>query len=108
MTGDVPVYATSAINDGDDDTRNRDLNGVMFVETPAMLPPNTGSRLTRLKALGQDAITLALHWEQAAATDYWIIQGETGVLRRKKNGSVERALELATFDGSQIRSRPLR
>ena len=39
MSGDVPVYATSAINDGEDDTRNRDLNGVMFVETPAMLPP---------------------------------------------------------------------
>ena len=108
MTGDVPVYATSAINDGEDDTRNRDLNGVMFVETPAMLPPHTGSRLTRLRALGQDAITLALHWEQAAATDYWIIRGETGLLRRRQNGSVERALKLATFDGSQIRSGPLR
>ena len=108
MTGDVPVYATSAINDGEEDTRNRDLNGVMFVETPAMLPPNTGSRLTRLRALGQDAITLALHWEQAAATDDWIIQGETGLLRRRQNGSVERALKLATFDGSKIRSGPLR
>ena len=108
MTGDVPVYATSAINDGEDDTRNRDLNGVMFVETPAMLPPHTSSRLTRLRALGQDAITLALHWEQAAATDDWIIQGETGLLRRRENGSVERALKLATFDGSQIRSGPLR
>ena len=43
MTGDVPVYATSAINDGEDDTRNRDLNGVMFVETPAMLPPHTAA-----------------------------------------------------------------
>ena len=29
MTGDIPVYATSAINDGMTDTRNRDLNGAL-------------------------------------------------------------------------------
>ena len=39
MTGDVPVYATSAINDGEEDTRNRDLNGVMYVETPRDAAP---------------------------------------------------------------------
>ena len=50
MTGDVPVYATSAINDGVADTRNRDLNGVVFVETPAMLPPEMTDRLSRLES----------------------------------------------------------
>ena len=108
MTGDIPVYATSAINDGLVDTRNRDLNGVLFVETPAMLPPNTTDRLSRLRALGKDALTLAQHWSQASTTDSWIIRGETGLLRRKTNGSIERALNLATFDGPQVRREDLR
>ena len=108
MTGDIPVYATSAINDGLIDTRNRDLNGVLFVETPAMLPPNTTDRLSRLRALGKDALTLAQHWRQATTTDSWIIRGETGLLRRRTNGSIERALNLATFDGPQVRREDLR
>ena len=104
MTGDVPVYATSAINDGVADTRNRDLNGVVFVETPAMLPPRVTDRLSRLRALGRDALTLAQHWQQTTETDQWVIRGQTGLLRRKKDGLVERELALATFDGAQIRS----
>ena len=108
MTGNIPVYATSAINDGLSDTRNRDLNGVLFVETPAMLPPNTTDRLSRLRALGKDAVTMVQHWHQASATESWIIQGETGLLRRKASGSIERALNLATFDGSQVRREDLR
>ena len=108
MTGDIPVYATSAINDGLIDTRNRDLNGVLFVETPAMLPPNTTDRLSRLRALGKDALTLAQHWRQASTTDSWIIRGETGLLRRKTDGSIERALNLATFDGPRVRREGLR
>ena len=107
MTGSVPVYATSAINDGLDNTRNRDLNGVLFVETPAMLPPNTADRLGRLRALGGDALTLAQHWNQINATEQWVVQGQTGLLRRKTDGAIERALDLATFDRAQIRREPL-
>ena len=103
MAGDVPVYATSAINDGVADTRNRDLNGVLFVETPAMLPPEMTDRLSRLRALGRDALTLAQHWQQSTETEQWVVRGQTGLLRRKQDGSVERALELATFDGARIR-----
>ena len=103
MAGDVPVYATSAINDGVADTRNRDLNGVLFVETPAMLPPEMTDRLSRLRALGRDALTLAQHWQQTTETEQWVVRGQTGLLRRKQDGSVERALELATFDGARIR-----
>ena len=103
MAGDVPVYATSAINDGVTDTRNRDLNGVLFLETPAMLPPEITDRLSRLRALGRDALTLAKHWQQTTETEQWVVRGQTGLLRRKQDGSVERALELATFDGARIR-----
>ena len=103
MTGDVPVYATSAINDGMADTRNRDLSGVVFVETPAMLPPEMTDRLSRLRALGRDALTLAQHWQQTTETAQWVVRGQTGLLRRKQDGSVERELELATFDGARIR-----
>ena len=103
MTGDVPVYATSAINDGVANTRNRDLNGVIFVETPAMLPPQMTDRLSRLRALGRDALTLAQHWQQTTETAQWVVRGQTGLLRRKQDGSVERELELATFDDARIR-----
>ncbi len=107
MTGEVPVYATSAINDGVADTRNRDLNSVVFVETPAMLPPEMTDRLGRLRALGRDALTLAQHWQQTTETTQWVVRGQTGLLRRKQDGSVERELELATFDGARIRSAAL-
>ena len=103
MTGDIPVYATSAINDGLVDTRNRDLNGVRFVETPAMLPPQNSGRLGRLRALGSDALTLAQRWQQLHQTEQWVIRGQTGLLRRRENGSIERALELSTFDGAEVK-----
>ena len=106
MTGDTPVFATSAINDGLKDPRNRDLNGVLFLEAPAMLPPGNSDRLGRLRALGRDALTLAQHWEQIETTEQWVLQGKTGFLRRRPDGSIERALELATFDGAEVQ--PLR
>ena len=106
MTGDIPVFATSAINDGLKDPRNRDLNGVLFLEAPAMLPPGNSDRLGRLRALGRDALTLAQHWEQIETTEQWVLRGETGFLRRRPDGSIERALELATFDGAEVQ--PLR
>jgi uncharacterized protein len=104
MTGDVPVYATSAINDGVINTRNRDLNGVLFLETPAMLPPSPAGRLGRLVALGRDALVMAQHWQQAITTENWIIKGQTGLLRRRTDGSIARALDLATFDGAEVRA----
>jgi outer membrane PBP1 activator LpoA protein len=103
MTGEVPVYATSAINDGVINTRNRDLNGVVFLETPAMLTPSPAGRLGRLRALGRDALVMAQHWQQALTTEDWIIKGQTGLLRRRADGSVARALDLATFDGAEVR-----
>ena len=106
MTGDVPVFATSAINDGLRDPRNRDLNGVLFLEAPAMLPPENSNRVGRLRALGRDAITLAQHWAQIGTTEQWVLRGKTGFLRRRPDGSIERALELATFDGAEVQ--PLR
>lgn len=108
MSGEAPVYATSAINDGVRDSRNGDLNGVLFVEVPAMLPPYVSDRLSRLRALGRDALSLAQHWHQAAVTEDWIIRGDTGTLRRKPNGLIERASELATFDGAETRYSTLR
>lgn len=102
MAGEVPVYATSAINDGAINTRNRDLNGVIFLETPAMLPPSPAGRLGRLRALGRDALVMAQHWQQALTTENWIIKGQTGLLRRRADGSIARALDLATFDDAAV------
>ena len=85
-------------------TRNRDLNGVVFIETPAMLPPNPADRLGRLRALGQDALVMAQHRQQALTTENWIIRGQTGLLRRRADGSIARALDLAIFDGAEVRA----
>jgi len=75
----------------------------VFVETPAMLPPEMTDRLSRLRALGRDALTLAQHWQQTTETEPWVDRGQTGLLRRNEDGLVERELALATFDGAQIR-----
>jgi outer membrane PBP1 activator LpoA protein len=51
---------------------------------------------------------LSQHWHQALATDNWIIRGQTGLLRRHSNGNVERASDLATFDGAKVRHAGIR
>lgn len=99
LSGDVPVYATSAIYDGTLDTRNRDLNGVYFVETPLMLDGRFRDRLTRFEALGRDAMLMTRHWQQAADTEQPIVRGDSGILQRGPDGSITRTLKLAIFDG---------
>ena len=101
MTGDTPVFATSAINDGLKDPRNRDLNGVLFLEAPAMLPQEIATAWAP-EGIRQRRPTLAQHWEQIETTEQWVLRGKTGFLRRRPDGSIERALELATFDGAEV------
>ena len=47
-------------------------------------------------------MTLAQHWAQIETTEQWVLRGETGFLRRRPDASIERALELATFDGAEV------
>lgn len=102
FSGDLPVFAPSTINSGFADSQNRDLNGVTFVDIPAVLESQPGQSLARLEALGQDAVTLIEHWQQSLVTATPLLTGKTGLLLRQPSGDVRRILETATFDGGVI------
>ncbi|MCP4487193.1 MAG: penicillin-binding protein activator [Gammaproteobacteria bacterium] len=109
----VPVYATSHISSSNRNVDNdRDLDKIQFVDIPWMLNqhdnrdyqqiielwPSSGSRFSRLFALGIDAYRLIpslrrlmIHPEENAAH-------HTGELTVDKNGRVHRRLLMATYE----------
>ena len=103
--GDLPVFAPSSINADSRNLSNQDLNGVRFVEIPAVLSTPHIDRYTRLQALGRDAITLVEHLQQSAKTTAATVRGETGLLKRRRNGEIERELNSVVFAGDSIKSR---
>jgi len=102
-SGDVPVFASSSVNSDDQKIQNRDLNGVIFVEIPAVLNAVSTDRFTQLKALGHDAITALDHRQQALISHLPFAQGATGLLTRMPNGDVERELIPVEFAGDKVR-----
>lgn len=102
--GDLPVFAPSAVNADSQNLSNQDLNGVRFVEIPAVLNAPNIDRYTRLQALGRDAITLVEHVHQLAQTTAATVRGETGLLNRRHNGEIERELNSVVFAGDSIKS----
>lgn len=100
-SGDAPVYAPSAVHVGGRSAGNRDLNGVHFVDIPAMFA-QTPDRYTRLRALGADAVAMLPHRAQAEDTRAIVLRGATGLLRRRENGEIERRLISATFAGDEV------
>lgn len=105
-SGDAAVFAPSAIHSGQQLVQNRDLNDVIFLETPAVLSASQVDRFTRLKALGFDAVTLTQHWLQAERGALPLVHGKTGLLTRQTNGDVTRELIPTEFAGDTVR--PLR
>ena len=103
--GDLPVFAPSSVNADSQNLSNQDLNGVRFVETPAVLNTPHVDRYTRLQALGRDAIALVEHLQQSAETNAATVRGETGLLNRRRNGEIERELNSVVFAGDSIKSR---
>ena len=101
-SSDTPVYATSAIYDGQRKGGNQDLNGLVFLETPAVLNAAIVDRYTRLNALGFDAVTMVDHWRQGEAVSVPLYKGRTGLVRRLANGEVERELNPVEFDGGRL------
>jgi len=102
--GDLPVFAPSSVNADSQNLSNQDLNGVRFVEIPAVLNTPNIDRYTRLQALGRDAITLVEHLQQLAQTTAATVRGETGLLNRRRNGEIERELNSVVFAGDSIKS----
>jgi outer membrane PBP1 activator LpoA protein len=113
--GTVPVYATSSIYSGTADPRDRDLEGINFVETPWLLGANTQLKntiaagktgtdsYTRLHALGADAFLLQLQFRQLQGGADALFRGNTGLLSMDPQLHIHRELVLATFDEGAIK-----
>ena len=110
----VPVYAISSIYSGIPDPRDRDLDGVRFVEMPWLLGDNAGLRnaiaagktgsdsYTRLNALGADAYLIQSQFLRLQAGADALFRGSTGLLTMDPRLQIERELVLAEFDDGAV------
>ena len=118
FAGKLPVIATSHIYSGSQDRdQNRDLDGVVFCETPWMLGekdavlknkiheawPSTSARLGRLYALGVDSYRLLPRISQMAAMPSATVSGATGLLSVDEKGRVVRSLRWAEIRNGVVR-----
>ena len=113
--GSVPVYAVSSIYSGFTDPRDRDLDGINFVETPwllganaelknAIAAGNTGTdSYTRLNALGADAFLVQSQFLQLQAGPDALFRGNTGLLSMDPQLHIQRELVLTTFDEGAVK-----
>ena len=109
-TGDVPVYGTSRLYAGYEDTRkDRDLNGVRFTDMPWVLrEPSTmhqtinaeikqSKQYQRMYALGIDSFQLHPRLRQLEETANSRVYGQTGRLKLNQRNEIERQMLFARF-----------
>jgi outer membrane PBP1 activator LpoA protein len=114
--GDLPIYSTSHIFDGQRDAaKDRDLDGVTFTDIPWLLTPRqfplrgkirhlwpkTANRYARLYALGVDAYRLIPDLDSLRASPYQEFPGATGRLVIDQNNRIRRILLWARFVGGR-------
>lgn len=115
----TPVYATSHIYSGQVSTiLDRDLDEIIFCETPWMLDSSAGNplkgliqqtwptnahRFGRLYALGIDAYRLFPRIKQLSLIRNARLDGMTGSLQLDSDGRVVRSLSWARFAGGKVR-----
>lgn len=114
-SGELPVYATSSVN-AMDGRSNADLNGIRFADVPWLInPPGfieylpavfqeywpEQRRLGRLHAMGYDAYQLVAPLFVSRAGIMPDLDGATGTLRLRANGSIQRELSWAEFVSGQ-------
>ncbi|MDO9477035.1 MAG: penicillin-binding protein activator, partial [Pseudohongiella sp.] len=122
FAGDVAIYAMPAIYDGlayDGGTStnvNRDLNGITFIDAPWILTSDDPLKsstaqafaagagpVERLRAMGVDSYRLHNRLAQLANFPGVNIQGATGKLSMRNDGSIQRELLPAQFvEGSIV------
>ncbi|WP_158007604.1 penicillin-binding protein activator [Marinobacter sp. X15-166B] len=109
--GDLPVYSPSIVYEGHPDpSRDRDLNAVMFTDTPWMLAEENPFRdtatkafqsiqgqLGRLFALGADAYQLSARLPLLQHIPDSSVAGQTGLLTMSADGSIQRTQLWAQF-----------
>ncbi len=112
FAGDLPVFAMPSIFNGEfNAVANRDLNDVIFIDAPWMLGtadpahrqaqqtwPGAPAAVQRLRAMGVDAFRLHARTGQLANFPETRIQGVTGMLHMRADGSIARDLVVAQFD----------
>lgn len=116
---DLPVVATSSVYSGKGDAeRDRDLEGIRFVDMPWRLKPSTlkaqvsnafpasFSSYSSLIAFGIDAYRLFPRLPQMAVFNDVRIQGVTGSLSMTDKGLVKRNLDWAVVENGLVRARP--
>ncbi|MDI9246274.1 penicillin-binding protein activator [Marinobacter sp. CHS3-4] len=110
--GDLPVYSPSMVYEGNPDpSRDRDLNGVTFTDTPWTLGeendfrqtaqqamPEVGGQIGRLFAMGADAWTLSNRLSLLRYMNDAFVDGQTGRLTMDTQGSVHREQLWARFE----------
>jgi len=113
--GSLPVYALSGIYSGAPDARDRDLNGIHFVEMPWLLGESPGLRValaaadygsgnfTRLNALGADAYLVETGFQRLQSGPAALFRGHTGLLDMDPQLRIRRELTPVTFDGGVVR-----
>lgn len=117
--GDIPVYASQDLYAGSArQTDDRDLNGVLFGESPWLLnhaadtsrvrqlfPMNTAQNL-RLQAFGIDAFRLYPRLRLLESAADATIPGASGLLRLGENRNIVRELSWVTITDGLIRPQP--
>ncbi len=118
---DLPVYATSHVFSGNENTSaDQDINGITYCDIPWLLSndpsvellrdsldlqlSSSQSRLPRLAALGIDAYQIIPHLQRLAANDYDRYDGMTGKLSISGQNRVYRELNWAKFQDGHPQS----
>ncbi len=116
--GDIPAYATSAIHEPANGSRDFDLNGIVFPDAPMLLAPDDtatflrreletlwpqrASRWVRYYGMGFDAYQLMTSLYVPGAPG-WPLLGISGELRPDGQGKIRRTLPFAQFrDGRPV------
>lgn len=112
--GDVPIYATSAVNSGSGKTYP-ELEGIQFSEMPWFIESDDATRqhityhwlqalgsMGRFYAMGADAYQLVNQLQQLRTLPNSNAAGLTGVLRLNQQQRVERTLYWAQFNKNSI------
>ncbi len=96
--GNIPIYATSTIYSGSPNAVNdRDLNGIYFVDSPAVL---AGDR-RRLYALGFDAYQLAQQLHRLSLLPESGLSGKTGLITLTPTRQFKRQAQWARFQNGK-------
>ncbi len=111
FAGNIPVYALPSIFDGaSDPAENRDLDGILFSDSPWMLQSTDALKSSvdeslrqangpsqRLRALGIDSFRLYARLDQFANGDILRMPGTTGVLSMNESQRIHREVSIARF-----------